>query len=666
MKILVGAFQRESNTFSTATSRNAIGLASIGLFLLLAAGVTSLKAADKYLWTELIAFDNTLPDFGVDEYLSRMDVKPKGVSFLFVEPEIVHGYKNLGSDYPLEDGWCSYCARPFNEERRRQRWTAYQLRDLVATLSRRGVESYASFFDMTAKPNSGYFKRFDAKRPETVWFDSHREVGYALRNGRQTYETCVIKRFSDGTYYEDFFTNQLVRFVRDYGFAGYHACDGYGHPRHPLDVADFSEDVLSQFAERNPGIMIPPGTREERAHWILANARANWCRFYAVRHAEFISKVVNGLKAEGKKTFLNTSWTRDPHEALYRYGEDYRLLAKTGIDGFMSEASATVLELEGWNRDTASTLDRCRATALRIASSVDVPLVHLACIKDGMEEYNSLRHSPTRMEAVVIGLQALFRGGRRAEPDVLWCLADGITADEWRRLDKSWRVLPAAAKPEGIRVVWSDRAADAELDAYCEERHPSSFRLLELLMHYGAIVSCAVNVNEAMTDDSLPLLILNPKHYGRDELAALRKRNAPVVEFGLGAAGCAFGARPKAGDPTSWLHPLPSRELPEAAYLQCVAEINAVSPVRPDARDMADLRMTSYLAEDGSRIVIGLNDKPTYLNSRIVVDGPVKSVEALTENPSLPVIVELLPNGKTRLMAKIPPAGVVVLRLISG
>ena len=59
MKILVGAFQRESNRFSAATSRNAVGLVSIGLFLLTAVGVTSLEAADKYLWTELIAFDNT-------------------------------------------------------------------------------------------------------------------------------------------------------------------------------------------------------------------------------------------------------------------------------------------------------------------------------------------------------------------------------------------------------------------------------------------------------------------------------------------------------------------------------------------------------------------------------------------------------------------------------
>ena len=80
---------------------------------------------------------------------------------------------------------------------------------------------------------------------------------------------------------------------------------------------------------------------------------------------------------------------------------------------------------------------------------------------------------------------------------------------------------------------------------------------------------------------------------------------------------------------------------------------------------MEDLRVTSYLAEDGSRIVVGLNDKPTYLNSRIVVDGPVKFAEALTENPSLPVIVDGLPDGRTRLKVKIPPSGVVVLRLFS-
>ena len=628
-------------------------------------GVSPLRAAEKYLWTELICFDNTLPDYGVGEYLSRMDVKPKGVSFLFVEPEIVHGYRNLDVDYPIGDAHCSYCARPFNEERKRQSWTAWQLRGLVAKLKEHGVESYPSFFEVTASPTSGYFKRFGAKRLASVWVDSHREVCYVLRDGRRTYETCVIKRLGDGTYYEDFFAGQLVRFVRDFGFAGYHACDGYGHPRHSLDVADFSDDVLGQFAARNPDLAIPAGTREERSDWILKNARAKWCRFYAVRHAEFIAKVTKALKAEGRKIFLNTSWTRDPHEALYRYGEDYRLLAKTGMDGFMSEASATVLELEGWNPDKVSTLDRCRANLLRIASSVDVPVIHLACIKDGMEEYNSLRHSPTRMEAEVIGLQALFRGGRRAEPDVLWCLTDGITSDEWRKLDRTWRVLPAAAKPEGVRVVWSDRAADAELDAYCEDRQPSSFRLLELLLHFGASVSAAVNVDEALADGSLPLLILNPAQFPQDELAALRRRKAPVVEFGSGVPGCAFGAKPTAGDPTTWRHPLPARELPDAAYRSCVAAINALSPVRPDATGMEDLRVTSYLAADGSRIVVGLNDRQTYLNSRMVVEGPVKSVKALTENPSLPVAVKALADGRSLLHAKIPPAGVIVLQVES-
>ena len=34
------------------------------------------RAFSLFLWLELIGFDNTLPDFGVDRYLSRMERKP--------------------------------------------------------------------------------------------------------------------------------------------------------------------------------------------------------------------------------------------------------------------------------------------------------------------------------------------------------------------------------------------------------------------------------------------------------------------------------------------------------------------------------------------------------------------------------------------------------------
>lgn len=620
----------------------------------------SATAAQKHLWAELLAFDAAAADYGVADYLARMPIKPQAVSFLLTDPEIVHAHRDLSRDFPIGDQECAYCARPWNEERARQPWTAWQLRGLVAELKKHGVDAYPSFFDVGMGENPSSQKLFNFTRKPGFWLDAHPEVKNQTKDGTVHSGVCIIKRLSDGTSYEDFFVGQLVRFLKDYGFAGWHACDGYGHPRSPVSDGDFSDDVVAQFAAARPEIKIPAGlSLTARADWILDNARPDWCRFYAKRHADFIGHAAAALKREGMKIILNTSWTCDPLEALYRYGEDYRLLEKAGIDGFYSEASATVLTIEGWSDPSISKLDLCRAALVRIASSVNVPIYNLACLKDGMEQYNSLRHAPSLAEAELLGLQAIFRNDHRATPDVLWCLADAVRADEWRRLDATRTLLPPPARADGVRVVWSDRAHDAEFAAYCKDRTPSSYRLLAELMRRGASVCSGVRAEEALADKDMPLLVFNPALYPADELAALRDRPARVVTFGLGAEGCELGATPADPEPTSWLKLLPTRQPSEASYARAVGEINAAAPAWPD-KGMADLRVMSYVAKDGARIVVALNNRMTYLNARVRVRGRVASAKALTESPSLPV--EITPDGdETVLPVKIPPSGVVVL-----
>ena len=619
------------------------------------------RGGEKYLWAELIAFDNSAADYGVGEYLSRMAAKPRGVSLLLTDPEIVHAHRGLSTDFPLGDQQCSYCARPWNEERRRQPWTAWQLRGLVSELKRRGIEAYPSFFDSYMTPDSAYQKLHGCVRRPGFWIDAHPEVCNQVRDGSRRSGVCIVKHLSDGTLYRDFFVRQLVRFLRDYGFAGWHACDGYGHPRSPVSEGDFSDDVVAQFAAENPACRPPEGLSfSARADWILAHARPAWCRFYARRHADFIAACAKALKAEGMSIRLNTSWTCDPFEALYRYGEDYRLLEKAGADGFYAEASATVLTLEGWVSPPISKLDRCRAAMIRSVPCVDIPFLSLACVKDGMEQYNSLRHAPALVEAELLGLQALFRNDRMAMPDVLWCLADGVTAEEWRRLDSLRSLLPAAAAPDGVRVVWSDRALDAELDAYCKDRTPSSYSLLSELLHRGASLCSGVRVEEALADEKMPLLVLNPGLLPDDERAALVRRAAPVVQFGVGALDMAYGPVPTDKEPVSWLRPLPTRAPDEASITRAVAAVNAAAPAAPD-EGMPDLRVMSYRAADGARIVIALNDRATYLNAGIRLTETPESVRALTDSPSLPVHVERRDGGTSVLSAKIPPQGVVVL-----
>ncbi|MBO4345236.1 MAG: hypothetical protein J5833_05755, partial [Victivallales bacterium] len=113
--------------------------------------MTTMKGNDgfqKLIWIELIGFDNTKPDFGVEELLSRMEIKPTKVALLLCDTELIHAHRNLKKDFRIGAQHCSYVARPYNTERKRQDdWTAFQLRGLNRTLQKHGIKVFAAFFD---------------------------------------------------------------------------------------------------------------------------------------------------------------------------------------------------------------------------------------------------------------------------------------------------------------------------------------------------------------------------------------------------------------------------------------------------------------------------------------------------------------------------------------
>ncbi len=79
-----------------------------------------MKPYEKQLWIELIGFDCLAPDYGVKEFLARMEKKPARISLLLWSADIIHAHAGLETDFPLGPQQCSYYARPYNEERRRQ------------------------------------------------------------------------------------------------------------------------------------------------------------------------------------------------------------------------------------------------------------------------------------------------------------------------------------------------------------------------------------------------------------------------------------------------------------------------------------------------------------------------------------------------------------------
>ena len=540
----------------------------------------------KFLWAELIAFDNTKPDFGVEEYLSRSAFKPDGISLLLVEAEVFEKHvAGLPSDVVFPERACSYWGRPYNCERKRQKWTAHQLRGLVGELNKHGLETYASFFEWGSQDLTGLTPAGDEP-------------------------------------YVDFYIRQTCAFLKDYGFTGLHAADGFAHPR--KDLAHRGVPLAKRFAEAG-----------------------KWGAFWRKAGAAF--------KQAGFKTYLNSCWKRDPYEALIRYGYDYRPVNASDITGWVIEGSCGVGEMEGWTKTAESDMDNLTAMLLRLSPTFrGKEAVVMFCVKDDLEQYHCLYHAPTQAEAAAFIIGGVLCDERRATQGVLACLSDGIASGDWVRLDKMWRSAYAdePAEAMGVRVVWSDRAFDTEARLAVEQGFASSYTLLSGLIHRGAVIGGAVRLETALAKPDMPVLVLNPGCFPKDELEALRKRGAACVEFGYGRDD--FTDHPVTAEPQSWLDPLVESRPNGVAFSRCRRAVNAFSPVTP-ADEFDDLVVSGFRGTDGVWRVSARNNRQTYVNAELEIRRSVGSVGILSDYPSMPV--------QNMLKAKVPPKGVVALKL---
>ena len=540
-------------------------------------------SARLFLWVELIGFDNTKPDYGVGDYLGRMVRKPDVVSLMLDDDRLFRTYKGYSPDEKLLPGNCAYGARPYNSERRRQDWTMGELKGLVATLQKNGVQAFASFF---------------------CWYDVMPKADAEMEG----------------------IAHCLSAFIGDLGFDGFHGADGYAPPRY----------------------LMPSCADADRAR--LARERAE-------RYAANWRTLAAALKAKGRKVWINTCWTLDPFEALYRYGVDYRLLAKTGIDGFIVESSAAAREMLGWNFTKAPAIDKSTAMLLRLKAAVpDMPLVLLHGINDGNEQWSALRHTPslTRSEALALG--TLFRGNSRILEGYLACLADGIRAEEWRELDKAWTLPFVEAKgPLGARVVWSDAAFDREFDDCVLSHDASSYTLLYELLAHGAPLSGIVSVQEALADSSYPIVLLNPEFFPKEELAALRDRKTRVNEIGRGARSRSPVAYIKRKDESQfpgmpetdscyWKRPLSENRPPEVFFRH---EAEAIQESMPFVCREPNIHFWGFRLANGRLAAFVRNEGDVYGDVLIRLKECVSDVLVHTDFPSLPV--------KTCLSGRIAP-----------
>ena len=650
---------------------------------------------------ELIGFDNRQGDYGVGEFLSRMEIKPEVISILIWNTDLIHSHNGLGEDAPIGLKHCAYQARPRNEEHEIQNWTRFQLRGLISELHHHGVKVYVSFFDQL------WSKEYQRQKgvPETdEWIDHHQEVRYVDCNGQQT-SLCIWKHLADGSLYEDFFIHQLESFMRDYGFDGLHGADGYGHPRENIAHADFSDDMVGQFEEAT-GIRChvdndsddepSPSPILARAQWILENVRKEWTSFHAKRHAQFWQKTIAMLERNGWGHAINTCWTRDPLEAYIRYGVDYKLLEEAGIHTWICEANAAAVELEGWNHTDTPKLDDYCSTLLRLKAFLpNSTMLLLHCVKDGLEQYNVLHHAPMFMETEVYAYANLFHGTHRVLDGVTVCLADGIRKDEWKMFDNLYRKAfngDVASLPFP-RVVWSDEAHRCELESYhYGQAYLNSHLLLAKLLAHGAVLPTIVRIDNLPETGAGPLVVLHPGFFSERELAAIEKAaggNIALVGYDATASTSDGGRLPpeppgqgafcfslmgdvvvqeafhctllpceRPDNPYTWLCDLPEHDCTKHFYEQAASLVNRFfSDVRV-TENPETVRLWGYQSDEESLHLFAANLKQTYHWANIVLNGAYEFHEMLSGGLVLPPVL-IHENDVTHLCIKIPPLGTV-------
>ena len=656
---------------------------------------------ERWIWTELIAFDNRDDDLGVAEYLDTAGFVPTAICLMITSPDFVLSHETREDEHELPPDYCSRDGHEFNQQRRRQVWTNHQLRRLIDELHGRGIDVYLTVFT-----------RFYGNRFHHEWVSDHREVCMVFRSHGWVSSINSLSRLSDGSYYEDYFAAQLVEVLDHYGFDGWHGADGYGPLNGPLYEVSFADDMVDQFAA-DRALQLPDIVTarcgdhveklEARAAWIWRHVRHEWIEFYAERWTRFWRKMVSALHQAGKKAVINSAWGRAPFESLYRYGVDYRRIMDAGVDGMIVETVAAGLAMEprpncaheSRHYDFLSMLMLIRAYV------PEAKLIFLHNTHDVVEEWDAIRHVPTILEKEIYSLNNVFhtRPDGKLAPcadGFLVCLGDGMDRHHWSWLREKWG-LALSALPRralGASLVWSDAALRNQVAEFTTARTWTIHRLLFHLMTGGAPVQSTVNVN-CLAAASGPLLLLNHHLFPPEELdQALSYRAGPLVVVGPESASL-----PPPDFRFSDVHP--PQELCCSVYRATptftpVIETDEAETIPPDIMGVRDL--TGYwdhlifrsvsdsflrcctraileaaacytvveeedavtvmiVEQDDGRLRLAIKNKTAvYARPEIDLGTPISSIEVLTEFPSLLIT----PDG-SRFRVRVPGKGITVV-----
>jgi hypothetical protein len=355
------------------------------------------------------------------------------------------------------------------------------------------------------------------------WIQEHPELRYTFNNGGR-YGYNFVKKFSDGTRFDEFFVERLCEAFDDYGFDGLQTADMFC-PAGQTFESDFSSEVFTLFLSASQ-LECPAKVatwtgddREEalelRKTWVRKNCFLQWIAFHADNWKKFWEKVCAGAHAQGKQLINLGMYCTDPFETLYCLGVDQKQLVAAGVDYLMPNIVPTSLSMQDatWKR----VFHRHMLLAmLSEAYSPQGKFLSLLGVRDVTEEWDVLHHAPCLLERDIYMLFSFMRdtgqGLKRSLDGLMMCLGDGIRQEEWKwlaeRLEVADKMVSDVETVLSPKVVWSDAALDNTLEAYHETCRWTFHKWVYEMAERGALSHACVRIEDVPKVEG-PLFIPN-------------------------------------------------------------------------------------------------------------------------------------------------------------
>ncbi len=445
---------------------------------------------------QLLGFEKNDADRGASRYLEHVGFTPDNICALLFHSDFVNLHRGMESEYELFADNCAYHGIPRNKERARQKWTNYDLRSLVKELKSRGVGFYAGI--MGSYTHDLHHREFLSDHPELRSFklDEDRSL-------------CCLKRFADGSYYEDYFIKKLTEVLCDYDMAGVHLSDAFC-PSNRIFVSDWSWDMAEQFIEYSgvtlaPHVMATAGddsilSRGVRHDYIFKNLRRELIDFYEWRWERFFKKVCDAVHAVGKQVWVLGMYCTDPFETRYMYGFDTRRVMDAGVDCITANILPTGVMMN--DPDAPDFFHRIHLDLPLLRAQVgDKKILSMVGIQDASEEWSVLEHDPSRLERDIYTMTAYRRfdknGCDNAADGLFLCLGDGISKSGWEflnaRFEKGFEAdVEFCHSPV---ILWSDSASDRMIDEYITTRRTSPIKQCHEIWKKGVAFGGAVRTD---------------------------------------------------------------------------------------------------------------------------------------------------------------------------